>query len=230
MRILCSFVIGALGSIEHLDELFLDDSSASFWDDALEYLDDTTDDSVRMPLEVEYELPPQLRAGMLWDVPYACKRGVRIAAGPEYATTLRAVLASGFVPSLNAMFRSGGDLGVKDPRYKSLHNAVRGFREGLEVSSAALHAMLDLRRENELVTASTFGKKFRTVIRPTDPLRTPRCDLMIWYKFVINYATSAQVEDLEVEQYMLTGGHLVYRPVGSALKRIVQFELGRIKM
>jgi hypothetical protein len=228
MRLLCSFVISALASIERLDEQqLLDDSFLSFWDQPL----DDLDDSVRLPLEiVENDSPPELRAGMLWRVPYACKRSISIAAGPEYAATLRAILASGFVPSLNAMFRSGGDLGAKDPRYKSLHNAVRKFREGLEVSSAALHAMLDLRRDNELVTAKTFWKKFRTVIRPTDPLHTPRCDLIIWYKFVINYAASAQVKDLEIEEYLSTRGHVVYRPVGSALERIVQFELGRIKI
>jgi hypothetical protein len=227
MRLLCSFVIGALGSIEHWEELFLDDSRSSFWEEAVEDLDDASEDSVRLPHGVES--PPSVRAGMLWEVPYTCRRPISMLAGLEYASALRDVIASGFIPSLNVMFKSKGSLMTKDPRYKSLHNSVRNFREGLEVSSAALHAMLDLKKENEIVTAKIFWKKYRTVIRPTDPLHRSRCDLIIWYKFVIDYAASAEVKDLEIEEYISTGGHLVYRPVGSALKRMLEFELNRVR-
>jgi hypothetical protein len=52
---------------------------------------------------------------------------------------------------------------------------------------------------------------------------------MVWFRFVINDAPGNRVEDLEVEEFMSTGGYLLYRPVGSALKRIMEFELTRIK-
>jgi hypothetical protein len=225
----CLFVIGAFGSIERLDELFLDDSPSLFWDEPLE--ETTTNvvvDPVRLPVGWVGETSS---AGLRCQVPYSYRRDVKISASAEYAAALRDILTRGFVPSLNDMFRFGGAMKAKDIRYKSLHNAVRNFRRRLEVSSVALQAMLDLKREEgTAVTAPVFWKRHRLVIQSVDPHCSSRRDLLVWHRFVVDCATGIRVEDLEVEQYLSSDGYVVYRPVGSALKRMVEFELGRIRI
>jgi hypothetical protein len=221
MRFPCLFVIRAALGSSVADEQLID---GSLWDDTLEYLDYTTD--------VEYELPVRPpRAGFLMEIPHSCRRGISIFANTEYARALKAILPIGIVPSLNDMFRLGGPFGKYDIRYNSMHSAVRNFRRGLEVSSAALRAMLEIKKEHETMSGQIFWKQYRTIIKAIDPIRNTRCELLIWYKFVISdVPANPRVEDLEVEEDMSPEGYVVYRPVGSALKGMVEFELKRITL
>lgn len=167
------------------------------------------------------------RNGILSRLPDMCKREMTILSGAELSIVLREILRTGVVPTLPEMVRVGGVRRTTDPRYKSLHNAVRMLNRRLGVSLPALQAMLTLRNSPDFVTESEFTEYHRSYIEPIDPRGSSKCDLLIWYYFVINSGT--RIRDLEVTESMSRDGYTFFQPVGSTLRRLVEFELGRIQ-
>jgi hypothetical protein len=218
--LLILFVSGS-ESMDWWDKIsvFSDDPGTILWDPMEEDFGGIEDDISA------HESSTEDSSDMASEIPNECQRVVDILAGAEFSIVLKEILRTGAVSSLPEMIQIGGVRGTKDPRYKSLHNAVRMLNKRLKVSLPAVQAMIALRRFP--VTESDFDHHYRSFIKTVDPHGSSRCDLMIWYHLVIKPGT--EIRDLKVTETTSRDGYTFFQPVGAPLRRMIEFELGRIK-
>lgn len=164
--------------------------------------------------------------GRLVELPSKCTRPVLISTNAEYEAGIREILLNRTVPSISAMLRSRG-VESTDPRYDSLRYAFRKFRDGLEVSEPELRAMLEMNGSGEVITETLFRDTLQSRGLLQGRRMYRRCPLMIWFFHVINPVLGKTTNHLEI--LMDDNGGVVYRPIGDALLRLVQFELDRIE-
>jgi hypothetical protein len=236
MRLLSTLVMSMHASTDWWDQItgpFVFETLSPVWDTSNEDLGDIVSESEPVPnLTGPIQTPankPTQSHDVLWVIPKKCMQRIKMIAREEFASGLRRILETGAMPSITQMVNSRGVVKTTDPRYKSLHNSVRMFRNGLELSEFALRELLTFRSRKQLRSPEELLERYSAKIRPNDPLKSAKCDVVVWYSLVVHFVGGRKVSDLEVERYVSPRGYPVYRPIGGALQRIVGFELQRVK-
>jgi hypothetical protein len=197
------------------------------WDLVLEVLDDDVDDPDNSPPSIisdDLLLDPR---GVITSLPQECVRPVRMLSNSVYKAILQEYKESGRVTSVHESINSQR-VSYRNRLYKSLHNAVRHFLSGLSVSEPALQVLLELNRSGIKITRKIFHSVYQSQIVPTDPHHSSRCDLHLWYAYVINPVVGRPFKDAQVEATTSREGFMTYRPTGSALEALIDFELSRV--
>jgi hypothetical protein len=159
--------------------------------------------------------------GRLEDPPLACSKTRMLTCKADYEMALQFMRGIGEVPGVQSVMVELLFEVSNKPLYSCIYRALSKFRKSLLLDTRSYNHLLTLNSGNVPISAGEFEQSLGD-----QPARS-RCDLHLWYHYVINPNLGRTVSSIGVHEVGDGSGRVV-APPRQALLELIDFELSRL--